>query len=166
MCLYDLGMPLSLLLNVTSLVSWDMGDACYFLLAHTAPAHHNYFFSNLNQLNPFKVRYCVLYRVLCYFHIFSYTVRYHITHSCPSAQKKVVWRSGKIAPHILNLGTRLRWMVGLMLLPFYHPPREKVQSTCWRGGWVEPRASLYASVKRQVTCFSHTLTTISWLVNP
>jgi len=30
-------------------------------------------FLNLKQFNPLTVKYCVLYRFLCYFHIFSYT---------------------------------------------------------------------------------------------
>jgi len=29
-------------------------------------------------------------------------------HSCPYAQHKVVWRGGRIAPLIRNLGTRWR----------------------------------------------------------
>jgi hypothetical protein len=149
----DLGMFLSLLLNVTYLVSWGKGDAWYFLLLCIAPAHHNYFLN----LNPFTIKYCVLYRVLCNFQIFSYTGRYYVlTLSCPYAQHKVVWRGGRKAPLILNLGTGLRWMDGFTLLPFYSPPREIALITHWRGSCVEHEASLDASEKWQVSCFCQT----------
>jgi len=47
---------------------------------------------------------------------------------------KTYWRSGGIAPCILNLGTRCRWMVSFTAWPLYiegkGPP-----STTWVRGW-------------------------------
>jgi hypothetical protein len=46
------------------------------------------------------------------------------------------WRrngSGDIAPRILNLGTRWRWVVSFTHRPSYH--LGSVTATCWTGGW-------------------------------
>jgi hypothetical protein len=45
------------------------------------------------------------------------------------------WRSGGIAPRILNLSTRWRWMVSFM--PVRFTPRERAPGTRWIWGWVE-----------------------------
>jgi len=34
---------------------------------------------------------------------------------------KTYWRSGGIVPHILNFGTRCRWVVGFTPRPLYPP---------------------------------------------
>jgi hypothetical protein len=61
-------------------------------------------------------------------------------YSCPCALTenhtiKVYWESGGIEPHILDLGTRWRWVVSFTPWPLY-------PGTHWTGGWVGPRASL------------------------
>jgi hypothetical protein len=61
---------------------------------------------------------------------------------------KAYWGSGRIGPHILNLGTRWRWMVSFTPWPLYH--RERAPGTHWIGGWVWPRAVLDAVVKRKI----------------
>jgi hypothetical protein len=58
------------------------------------------------------------------------------------------WGSGGIAPRILNLGTRWRWVVSFTPRPLY--PRERAPGTDWIGGWVGPRAVLDAVVKRKI----------------
>jgi hypothetical protein len=60
---------------------------------------------------------------------------------------KAYWGSGSIAPCILDLGTKLRWVVSITSRPHY--PRERVPGTHWIGGWVVPRAVLEAVVKRK-----------------
>jgi hypothetical protein len=56
---------------------------------------------------------------------------------------KAYWGSGDIAPLILDLGTRGRWVVSLM-----SPGR--APGTNWLGGWVGPRAGLNAVVKKKI----------------
>jgi hypothetical protein len=58
---------------------------------------------------------------------------------------KIYWGSGGIAPCILDLGTRWRWVVNFTPWPLY--PRERAPSTHWIG----PRAGLDAVVKRKFT---------------
>jgi hypothetical protein len=53
---------------------------------------------------------------------------------------KAYWVSGGIAPRILDLGTRLRWVVSFTPRPLY--PRERASGTHWIGGWVGLRAGL------------------------
>jgi hypothetical protein len=53
-----------------------------------------------------------------------------------------------VAPRILDLGTRWRWVVSFTPRPLY--PRERAPSTHWIGGWVGPRAGLDAEVKRKI----------------
>jgi hypothetical protein len=63
---------------------------------------------------------------------------------------KAYWRSGGIAPHILDLGTRWRWVVSFT--PPATLPPGKAKSpwyTHWIGGWVGPKAGLDAVVKRK-----------------
>lgn len=57
-----------------------------------------------------------------------------------------VWRSGWISPHILNLGTRSRWVVSFQ--PLSLCPIGKNPSTHLRGGWVGFRVDLDVIVKR------------------
>jgi hypothetical protein len=57
--------------------------------------------------------------------------------------------SGGIASHILELGTRWRWVVSFIPRPLY--PRERAPGNHWIGGWVGPRAVLNtAMVKRTI----------------
>jgi hypothetical protein len=58
---------------------------------------------------------------------------------------KTYWRSGGIAPRILNLGARWRWVVSFTLRP-----RERTPGTHWTGGWMGLRASLDAIAKRKI----------------
>jgi len=51
-----------------------------------------------------------------------------------------------IAPYILDVSTRWRWMVSFTPRPLY--PRERVPGTHWIGGWVDPRTVLDAVVKK------------------
>jgi hypothetical protein len=55
---------------------------------------------------------------------------------------KTYWGSEGIAPRILDLGTRGRWVVSFTLRPLY--------SRDWIEGWVGPRAVLGAAVKRKI----------------
>jgi hypothetical protein len=59
--------------------------------------------------------------------------------------------SGGIAPRILDLGTRWRWVVSFMLRPLY--PGEIVPGTHWIGGWMVSRTGLDAVVKRKIPSF-------------
>jgi hypothetical protein len=56
--------------------------------------------------------------------------------------------NGGIAPRILDLGTRWRWVVSFTPLPPY--PWERAPGTLWIGGWVGPRAGMDAVVKRKI----------------
>jgi hypothetical protein len=56
--------------------------------------------------------------------------------------------SGDIAPHILDLGTKWRWVVSFTPPPLY--PQGKGPGTHWIGGWVGSRAVLNAVVKRKI----------------
>jgi hypothetical protein len=56
--------------------------------------------------------------------------------------------NGGIAPHILHLGTRLRWVVSFTPQPLY--PQGRVPGTHWIGGWVGSRANLDAVVSRKI----------------
>jgi hypothetical protein len=59
---------------------------------------------------------------------------------------RTYWGSGSIAPRILNLGTRWRWVVSLTHRPLY--PEERTPGTHWVGGWVGPRTGQDAVVKK------------------
>jgi hypothetical protein len=50
--------------------------------------------------------------------------------------------SSGIAPRIIDLGIRWRWVVASR--PGRFTPRERAPGTCWIGGWVGPRAGLDA----------------------
>jgi len=53
-----------------------------------------------------------------------------------------------IAPHILNLGTRQRWVVSFT--PWLlHPWSKSPPPTHWTRGWAGPRASLDVASKRK-----------------
>jgi len=69
-------------------------------------------------------------------------------HSGNCLQLHFTWLWG-IAPRILYLGTRWRWVVSLMPLPFY--PGERDPGNHWRGGWVGPTAGLDAVAKTNDT---------------
>jgi hypothetical protein len=56
--------------------------------------------------------------------------------------------SGGIAPCILNLGTRLNWMVSFTPRPLYLWGNNP--STHWIGGWVDPRAGSYFVAKIKI----------------
>jgi hypothetical protein len=60
---------------------------------------------------------------------------------------RTYWGNGGIAPRILNLGTRWKWVVSFMPRPHY--PRRKSPVIHWIGGWVGPRAGLGAVAKRE-----------------
>jgi hypothetical protein len=61
---------------------------------------------------------------------------------------KTYWGSGGIAPRILGLGTRWRWVVSFNPRPLY--PRERASGTYWIGGWLELRDILDTVVKRKI----------------
>jgi hypothetical protein len=61
---------------------------------------------------------------------------------------RTYWGSGGIATHILDLGTRWRWVVSFTIRQLY--PQKKVPGTHWIGGWVGPRAVLDMVVKRKI----------------
>jgi hypothetical protein len=61
---------------------------------------------------------------------------------------KTYWGSGGIAPSILDLGTRWRWVVSFTTRPLY--PQEKSLCFPLDRGWVGPRAVLDAVVKRKI----------------
>jgi hypothetical protein len=56
--------------------------------------------------------------------------------------------SGGIAPRILDIGTRWRWVVSFRPRPLY--PRERAPGTHWIGGWVGPKAVLDTVMKRKI----------------
>jgi hypothetical protein len=61
---------------------------------------------------------------------------------------KAYWRSGGIAPCILDLGTRLgEWSASR---PGRFTPRERAPDTHWIGRWVGPRTVLDTVVKRKI----------------
>jgi len=51
--------------------------------------------------------------------------------------------SESIAPRILDLGTKRRWVVSFT-------NRERAPGTRWIGGWVGPRAGLEAGAMRKI----------------
>jgi len=61
---------------------------------------------------------------------------------------KTYWGRGSIAPRILDLGTRWRWLV--RFTPGGFTPRGRAPGTHWIRGWVGPRAGLDAVVKRKI----------------
>jgi len=63
-----------------------------------------------------------------------------------------VWRSGGIAPHVLNLNATWRWVVCFTLWLLYSSG--KSPGIHWIGGWVGPRASLDTVAKKKfLTCW-------------
>jgi len=50
-------------------------------------------------------------------------------------------RNGGIAPRVLDLGTRWRWVVSFTPRPL-QPPGKKYPGTHWKGGWAGPRGSV------------------------
>jgi hypothetical protein len=62
---------------------------------------------------------------------------------------KAYWRSGGIAPCILDLGTRWRWVVSFTARPLYPPEKETLVPMM--RGWVGPRAGLDAVVRRKIS---------------
>jgi hypothetical protein len=62
---------------------------------------------------------------------------------------KAYWGSGNIAPRILDLGTRWRWVVSFT--PGRFTPRERAPGTHRLGGCVGPRADVDAVAKRMET---------------
>jgi hypothetical protein len=58
---------------------------------------------------------------------------------------KTYWRSGDIAPQILDLGTR--WWIVASFKPHPLYPQGRAPSIHWIRGWVGPRADLDAVVK-------------------
>jgi hypothetical protein len=61
---------------------------------------------------------------------------------------KAYWVSRGIAPRILDLSTRWRWVVSFTHQQLY--PQERDPGTHWIGGWVGPRDVLEAVVKRKI----------------
>jgi hypothetical protein len=57
--------------------------------------------------------------------------------------------SGRIAPPVLDLDTRCRWVVSFMLRPLY-PQGSIPPPISWIGGWMGPRAGLDAVSKRKI----------------
>jgi hypothetical protein len=57
-----------------------------------------------------------------------------------ASRHKGLLQSGGIAPRILDLDTRWRWMSASHSGRF--PPREKAAGNHWIGGWVDPRTGL------------------------
>jgi hypothetical protein len=60
---------------------------------------------------------------------------------------KAYWGSGGIAPRILNLGARWRWVASFTHWRF--TPRETASGTHRIGNWVGPRAGIDTVVKRK-----------------
>jgi len=60
---------------------------------------------------------------------------------------KTYWGSGGIAPCVLDLGTRWRWVVSFTPRPLY--PKGRNPDTHWTGGWVGPIAGTDAEAKRK-----------------
>jgi hypothetical protein len=72
-----------------------------------------------------------------------------VLNSAPSHADR--WGNRGITPHILNLGTRWRWVVIFTLRPLYL--RGKNPGALWIGGWVGPRAGLAVVMKRKIMAF-------------
>jgi hypothetical protein len=58
------------------------------------------------------------------------------------------WMSGGVAPRIVSLGTRWRWLVSFTPRTLY--PQGRASSTHWIGGWAGTRAGLEAVVRRKI----------------
>jgi hypothetical protein len=58
------------------------------------------------------------------------------------------WERGGIAPRILDLGTKWKWMASFTPRPLH--PQGNTPGTHWIGAWVDPRASLEAVVRRKI----------------
>jgi hypothetical protein len=56
--------------------------------------------------------------------------------------------SGGIAPRILDLGTRWKWVVSFTPRPLY--PRERAPVIHWIGGWVDTRVGMDMVLKRKI----------------
>jgi hypothetical protein len=63
---------------------------------------------------------------------------------------KMRWWRGGIAPCILNLGIRWRWVVSSRSVHF--TPRVRFPGSHWIGGWVGLRAGLDAVTKKKYHC--------------
>jgi hypothetical protein len=61
---------------------------------------------------------------------------------------KTYWRNGGLAPRILDLGTRRRWVV--TFTPRQHYPREADPGTNCIEGWVDNRAVLDTAGKTKI----------------
>jgi hypothetical protein len=87
----------------------------------------------------------------------DYTVHFTVMDKCRKRRVKVKLslrfkhHATKIAPCILNLGTRWRWVVSFTILPLY--PQGKSPGIHGIGGWVGPRASVDAVAKRRIPSF-------------
>jgi hypothetical protein len=55
-----------------------------------------------------------------------------------------------IAPFILNLGMRWKWVISLMFWPLLS--RARICRTSWIGGWVGPRTSQGILEKEEINC--------------
>jgi hypothetical protein len=71
----------------------------------------------------------------------------------------IVWYSGGVAPHILKLGTRRRWVIGFTARPLY--PWDRAPTIHWIRGCVDTRASLDEVAKR-----GNSFTVQSWNRTP
>ena len=63
-----------------------------------------------------------------------------------------IWGSRGIAPCILNISTRLKWVVNLTTLAALPPGKDP--STHWIGGWVDARGDAEGFEKKNLLALS------------
>jgi hypothetical protein len=86
---------------------------------------------------------------------------------------KTYWRSGGVAPHFLNLGTRWRWVVSFTSLPPYSPVKRTTRVGPWASSGATAERKNYphspcrelnlgGTVRSPVTILTWTLPLLVW----
>jgi hypothetical protein len=129
---------------------------CLFLAYHQISCNVQYSLISIippNHLlyNPMSLLMkCYVFH--CYSTTFSRTIQFTLKVKLSLCLTKhhamnTYWESGGIAPRILNLGTRYKWVVSFTPLSLYSGARSL--GSHWIGGWVSSRFSLNAVAKTE-----------------
>jgi hypothetical protein len=122
---------------------WFVGDGQEITVTSMSSITMNIFI----KLIIFNVQY-LHYNVVewkCYWYLSK--VKLSLCFNWKSCHEDVLGNGG-VAPHILDLGSRWRWVVSFTPRPLN--PRERAPFTHWIGGWVGPGAGLVALVKKKI----------------